>query len=94
LQGLVGPTINLGLGEHGELQNAYFISVLVGVTTGQSTFGSVVVNSSTELTGAISVGKRFALSKHVAFAPSVGVVKELNFDPSFTFQPIAFSIFF
>jgi hypothetical protein len=93
-QGLVGPTINLGLGEEGGLQSAFFISVLAGMTTGQSSFGSVVVSSSTELTGALSFGKRFALSKSVAFAPSVGVVKELNFDPNFTIQPVAFSIFF
>lgn len=93
-QGLVGPTINLGLGEEGELQSAYFISLLAGITTGQSSFGSVVVNSSTQPTCALSVGKRFAISKQIAFAPSIGVVKELGFDPNFTIQPVAFSIFF
>jgi hypothetical protein len=93
-QGLVGPTLNLGLGEEGSIQNAYFISALAGITTGQSSFGNVVVNSNTEPTVALSIGKRFEITKQIAYAPSVGVVKELYFDPNFTIQPISFSIFF
>jgi len=94
LQGLVGPTLNLGLTEEGGLQSAYFVSVLAGVTTGQTTFGNVVQSSATQFTVAASVGKRFAITNQIAYAPSIGVVKEFSFDPNFTIQPISFSIFF
>jgi hypothetical protein len=90
---LAGPTFNLPIEEQ-RLQSAFFASALVGFTTGQTSFGSVLVNSTTAFTGALTVGKRFALSDAVAYAPSVGVVKEAGFDPDFTIQPISISVFF
>jgi hypothetical protein len=89
-QGLFGPTLNLGA----DLRGAYFLSALVGVTTGQTMFGSVVINSSFELTAGVSLGKRFPLGERFAYAPSLGVTKELSFDPVFTIQPLSFSAFF
>ena len=92
LQGLFGVTINFPLDSG--IQNAFFVSPLVGVTTGQTTFGNVMVSSNTQFTTALHLGKRFALGENVAYAPSIGVVKELSFSPSFTIQPISISVFF
>lgn len=100
-QGLVGPVFNFALGKFGRagdggegIENSFFISPKVGLTSGQTKFGEIVVGSSSEPTFAITAGKRFALSSSVAYAPSVGVVKEMHFGPNFTIQPLSLSVFF
>jgi hypothetical protein len=93
-QALVGPTFNFGWGESRSLGNAFFVSTQAGVTTGQTKFGDVVVGSNTQATFAMHAGKRFQLGQSVSYAPSVGVVKQWSFGPSFVVQPIALSVFF
>ena len=94
-QGLAGPTFNFSLGDGQDgIRSAFFISPMIGITTGETTFNSVLINQAAQFTMALSVGKRFTLTQCFSFAPAVGVVKELNFDPNFTVQPIAFSMFF
>jgi hypothetical protein len=100
-QGLVGPVFNFAIGQFGRsssgdggIENAFFVSPKVGATAGRTKFGEVVQRSGTEATVALSIGKRFALSPSVAYAPSVGVVKVFNYLPNFTFQPLSLSVFF
>jgi hypothetical protein len=100
-QGLAGPVFNFALGSVGRgsngkdgIENSFFVSPKVGLTSGQTKFGTVVVGSSSEPTFALTLGKRFALSESVAYAPSIGVIKELHFSPNFTIQPLALSVFF
>ena len=92
VQALFGPTINFLI--DGTIQNSFFLSARIGVTKGQTMFGNIELDSSTEPTAALNAGKRFAIGKHVAYAPSVGVALEASVGPVFTVQPLAFSIFF
>lgn len=100
-QGLVGPVLNFKLGTVGRadnggdgIENAFFASPKLGLTSARVKFGEVSSRSSSELTFSLTLGKRFALSRSIAFAPSIGVVKELNFSPNFTIQPLSLSVFF
>lgn len=92
MQPLFGPTFNLGTG-HG-LQNAFFISPKIGITVERTTLDGKVIDSGSKFTTSLSAGKRFALSDHVAFVPSVGVLKESGATPGYSIVPIAISIFF
>jgi hypothetical protein len=92
-QALIGPTFNFGARSE-SLGNAFFISPQVGLTTGQTSFNDVTVNSNSQATLALHIGKRFELGKNISYAPSIGMVKEWSFSPSFVIQPIALSVFF
>jgi hypothetical protein len=91
-QALMGPTINPLATT--TLGSAFFISPMFGITTGQTRFGRVVVSSNTQLTGSLHAGKRFELGANVSYAPTLGVVKEWDFNPHLVVQPIAVSVFF
>ena len=90
---MVGPTFNFGT-KSLSLGDAFFISPQIGITTGQTKFGEVVVNSNTQATLGLHVGKRFQIGESISYAPSIGVVKQWSFGPSFVVQPIALSLFF
>jgi hypothetical protein len=92
IQALFGPTFNL-VPDSG-IQNAFFISPKIGPTFGHTVVDQTSVDSATHLTFALSAGKRFAFSQHIAYVPSVGAVKDLNSTVQFQFQPVAVSIFF
>lgn len=90
---MMGPTFNFGA-KSMSLGDAFFVSPQVGVTTGQTKFGQVVVNANTQATVGLHVGKRFQIGESISYAPSVGMVKQWSFGPSFVVQPIALSVFF
>lgn len=97
-QALFGPTFNFGGGSDAygghAIHDSFFLSPKAGVTLGKTAFGEVTVRSSTAATFGLTAGKRFALSESVAYAPSVGVIKEMGSSPTFTIQPISLSVFF
>jgi hypothetical protein len=91
---LLGPTFNFPVNEAKGLENAFFVSPRLGLTTGKTMFGDIVVKANTQFTMALDLGKRFRLADGIAYAPSIGVVKERDFSASLVIQPISLSIFF
>jgi len=92
---LIGPTFNFGsFDEDQGLQNAFFFSPKVGATAQRENANGSTVKSGVHPTISLSFGKRFALGKSAAYAPSAGVVKQSGYAPYFVAVPIALSIFF
>ncbi len=97
-QGFVGPTFNFvfdsDIPENQALQESFFLSPHLGFTTARSSFSSAVVAANTVFTVSLRAGKRFNLAFNIAYAPSMGIVKQWSFDPRFVIEPLAFSLFF
>lgn len=91
---LIGPTFNFGGGDDESIHNAFFVSPKVGMTVTRTTINNTLVSTGAGFTAAVSAGKRFALGNNVAYAPSIGVVKQFGSSLGFVIQPIAVSIFF
>lgn len=91
-QALLGPTFNIGTAEG--IRNAFFVSTKAGVTFARETVDGTLIRSGIKPTISLSGGKRFQLTRNMAYAPSIGVVKQAGYEPVFAFVPVAVSFFF
>jgi hypothetical protein len=92
LQLLAGPTFNFGDGP--ALRNAFFISPKAGITAWRTSLNGKVLGTGNAPTFSFIAGKRFALSDHLAFAPSIGAVRDTHHPAYVTVVPVAISFFF